>query len=252
MLTFDHLPRQDAAVDAIRLEVPGVTAAALQNGLLSDQEARERLFGGSVTQDERLILVAGLADEQLARTFAADIGGDLARARTAHGDSEFVEPPAAPPFELRGRTLLVTAEGRTGLTGRTIRVDLAADGTTDFAVRRGAVDRVRIVARGAQDVVVLAGEQERLDVHARRGRAVASAGVEVVLGGVETLEASGDRLTTGDLAFTDLQELRGTFRPRRWRARRATTTSASARSAARRRSSACRSSCRSRASRRCG
>ncbi len=215
VLTFDHLPRHDAGVDAIRLEVPGVTAAALQDGLLSDQEARERLFGGSVTQDERLILVAGLADESLARSFAADIGGDLARARTAHGDSEFVEPPAAPPFELRGRTLLVTAEGRIGLeTGRTIRVDLAADGTTDFAVRRGAVDRVRFVARGAQDAVVLTGDHDRLDLRAERGRAVADvgAGPPVILGGVETLEASGDRLTTGDLAFTDLQELHGTFR----------------------------------------
>src|SRR5918997_1023093 len=77
VLTFDHLPRHDAAVDAVRLEVPGVTSEALQDGLLSDQEARERLFGGSVTQDERLILVADLADEALARSFAADIGGDV-------------------------------------------------------------------------------------------------------------------------------------------------------------------------------
>ena len=43
--------------------MPGVTAEALRDGLLADQEARERLFGGSVTHDERLILVAGLADD---------------------------------------------------------------------------------------------------------------------------------------------------------------------------------------------
>ena len=70
MLTFDHLDAGDPDVDAIELEVPGVTAEALRDGLLEDQEAAGRLFGGSVTLDGRLILVADLADAAFARAFA--------------------------------------------------------------------------------------------------------------------------------------------------------------------------------------
>ena len=91
VLTFDNLDADDPAVDAIELEVPGVSADALRNGLLADQEAAERLFGGSVTLDGHLILIADLADEQFARAFAASIGGDLSRAVTRRGDREFVE-----------------------------------------------------------------------------------------------------------------------------------------------------------------
>ena len=108
VLTFDHLDAGDPAVDAIELVVPGVTADALRDGLLEDQEAAERLFGGSVTLDGRLILVADLADEAFARAFAESIGGDLSRAVTRRGDREFVEAPAPPPFEVRGHRLYVT------------------------------------------------------------------------------------------------------------------------------------------------
>lgn len=90
MLTFDPLRARDPRVDAVELEVPGVTAEALRSGLLADAQAREELFGGSVTQDHRLILVAELADLELAKRFAARIGGDLAGADLDYGDSEFV------------------------------------------------------------------------------------------------------------------------------------------------------------------
>ncbi len=95
VLTFDYLPPADEEVNAIELEVPGVNAQALRDGLLADQTARERLFGGSVTLDGHLLLVAGLADAPLARTFAARIGGDPRRAVTRYGEREFVEAPAA-------------------------------------------------------------------------------------------------------------------------------------------------------------
>jgi hypothetical protein len=96
VLTFDYLPPGDDEVDAIELEVPGVTAQALRDGLLADQTARERLFGGSVTLDGHLLLVAGLADAQLARAFAERIGGDPRAAATRYGEREFVEGPAPP------------------------------------------------------------------------------------------------------------------------------------------------------------
>jgi hypothetical protein len=42
--------------------VPGVTADRLRDGFRSDQEARERLLGGSVTLSGRLVLIASLQD----------------------------------------------------------------------------------------------------------------------------------------------------------------------------------------------
>jgi hypothetical protein len=90
VLTFDHLRARHPRTDALRLEVPGVTAQALRDGLLADAEAREELFGGSVTQDEELILVAELADVELAKRFAAALGGHTVAADIDHGDSEFV------------------------------------------------------------------------------------------------------------------------------------------------------------------
>jgi hypothetical protein len=94
VLTFDHLPAADDEVNAIELEVPGVTAQALRDGLLTDPTAREELFGGSVTLDGHLLLVAELADTQLARAFAERIGGDLRHAATRYGEREFVQAPA--------------------------------------------------------------------------------------------------------------------------------------------------------------
>ena len=90
VLTFDHLPADDDEVDAIELEVPGVTAQALRDGLLADPAAREELFGGSVTLDGHVLLVAELANAQLARTFSARLGGDPRHARIRYGEREFV------------------------------------------------------------------------------------------------------------------------------------------------------------------
>jgi hypothetical protein len=91
VLTFDHLPPGHDDVNAVELEVPGVTAQALRDGLLTDQAAREELFGGSVTLDGHLLLVAELADAPLARSFAERIGGDPRHAVTRYGEREFVE-----------------------------------------------------------------------------------------------------------------------------------------------------------------
>ena len=90
VLTFDYLPAASADVDGVELEVPSVSADDLRQGLLDDQVAREALFGGSVTQDGRLLLVADLDNAELARDFAEQIGGDVSRAIARPGDIEFV------------------------------------------------------------------------------------------------------------------------------------------------------------------
>ncbi len=90
VLTFDYLPAASPDVDGVELEVPGVAADDLRQGLLDDQVAREALFGGSVTQDGRLLLVADLGNAELAREFAEKIGADIDRAVARPGDIEFV------------------------------------------------------------------------------------------------------------------------------------------------------------------
>src|SRR5690349_19035593 len=74
VLTFD---KRSDDVDGVLLDVPRVTASALRQGLLDDAQARERLFGGSVTQGRHLLLVASREDADLARAFARRIGGDV-------------------------------------------------------------------------------------------------------------------------------------------------------------------------------
>ncbi|MFJ5831798.1 hypothetical protein [Streptomyces sp. NPDC093089] len=90
VLTFRCLPRTSPETDAVEIEVPGVTASALREALVADPEARERLGGGSVTLDGRLILVAPVADLPLARAFTDELGADWDQAEVRYGDREFV------------------------------------------------------------------------------------------------------------------------------------------------------------------
>ncbi|MER8232632.1 hypothetical protein ACIRQY_03710 [Streptomyces sp. NPDC101490] len=90
VLTFRCLPRTSPQTDAVEIEVPGVRAADLRAGLLADPVARERLGGGSVTLDGRLVLVAPLADLSLARDFTVSLGADWDQAEIRYGDREFV------------------------------------------------------------------------------------------------------------------------------------------------------------------
>ena len=212
VLTFDRLPGSDPRADAVELEVPGVTAQALRDGLLADQDARERLFGGSVTLGGHLLLVAGREDAALARTFAARIGGDLSRATTRYGEREFVEPS---PVALRHGTLHVNGtagDDRIALdaTGPRLTVDLGDDGTTDFTARRDAVSDVRVETGAGQDTLRLA-LGERAELTARRGQVRIGGRAPVATGGVERLDLAADSVDLGDLTGTELQELHGPF-----------------------------------------
>ncbi|MFD6885583.1 hypothetical protein [Streptomyces sp. NPDC059957] len=90
VLTFRCLPRSSPDTDAVEIQAPGVSATRLHDALLADPEARERLGGGSVTLDGRLILIAPLADLPLARKLTADLGVDWNTAEVRYGDQEFV------------------------------------------------------------------------------------------------------------------------------------------------------------------
>ncbi|MFF1358480.1 hypothetical protein [Streptomyces sp. NPDC058297] len=90
VLTFRCLPRTSPETDALEIEAPGVSASRLHDELVADPVARDKLGGGSVTVDGRLILIAPLADLPLAREFAAKLGVDWDTAQVRYGDREFV------------------------------------------------------------------------------------------------------------------------------------------------------------------
>lgn len=197
VLTFDRLPADHPDVDAVQLQVPGVSASALRNGLLNDAEARERLFGGSVTLDRELRLVASFGDGEFARAFAKRLGGDLKRARMLFGRREFVEGPR--PVRLERGTLVVAGtpqDDAIALTERVGRIEVTLNGET-FAFAARKVARVRVDAGEGLD---------RLTARARG--AVSAAGDRVRLGdaeldGVEILALDGEELVVGDLSGTD-------------------------------------------------
>ena len=90
VLTFDYAERRRDPVDSVEVVVPGVGARDLRDGFVADADARERLMGGSVTLDRRLILIAAIEDLGLVKRFVAEIGGDFDDAKVRRGRREFV------------------------------------------------------------------------------------------------------------------------------------------------------------------
>ena len=155
VLTFDPRP----GGDAVELDVPRVTAGALRTGLLADPEAQERLFGGSVTQDDHLRLVADRGDEAFARTFAKTIGGDVKRADARYGDREFVSAATDGRARIEKRTLVLAAGDGDDVValrdGRRVQIDFGDDDVVDFEVRRARFDRVRVDGEGHDRLLVV-------------------------------------------------------------------------------------------------
>ena len=90
VLTFEYLPPTSAQADAVEVRVPGVDVQRLHDGLIADPAARNRLAGGSVTEQGTLILVAERADLPLVQRFIGELGGDWQAARTSYGTRQFV------------------------------------------------------------------------------------------------------------------------------------------------------------------
>ena len=199
VLTFDRLPAGSRDVDAVQLDVPGVTAAALRTGLLNDAQARERLFGGSVTQDRHLLLVAALDDADLARRFAKRLGGDVKRASVEYGRREFVSGPL--PVRVERGTLVIAGtadDDAIALKRRPGRIEVTLGGAS-FAFAAGKVDRVRVDGGDGMDTFTLA--DRRLDLRAAGDHV---RGGDVDIDGVEILDASAHELSVGDLSPTDV------------------------------------------------
>jgi len=88
-----RLPARHAAEeDAIIIAAPDVDINRFRDAFTADPAARNRLRGGSVTTNDRtLILVAGNGDLDVARRIVAEAGGSLEAATIAYGRREFVE-----------------------------------------------------------------------------------------------------------------------------------------------------------------
>ncbi|KAA2266461.1 hypothetical protein F0L68_01555 [Solihabitans fulvus] len=90
VLTFEHLPQTSPRTNAFEVEVPGVDWQRLYNGLVANPAARDRLGGGSVTQDHKLVLVAATADQPLVKQFVAALGGDWSASTVRYGAWDYV------------------------------------------------------------------------------------------------------------------------------------------------------------------
>ncbi|MFF2251388.1 hypothetical protein [Streptomyces sp. NPDC058142] len=97
VLTFRCLSRTSAETDALEIEAPGVSANRLHDELVAHPVARDKLGGGSVTVDGRLVLIAPLADLPLARQFTAKLGVDWQTVQVHYGDREFVSRVRSTP-----------------------------------------------------------------------------------------------------------------------------------------------------------
>jgi hypothetical protein len=198
VLTFDRLGPKDPGVDAIELDVPHVSAKALRDGLLKDSEAANRLFGGSVTQDKHLLLVAALEDADLARAFAKKIGGDVKHAATAYGAREFVSAATDGRARIEQRTLIIagTPEDDTIALrdGRRLEIDFGDDGVVDFEPAFRRFDRIRFEGGDGRDTIV--SHAKELDL---------SAGM---FDGIELIELEQpDSVHVGDLSSAGVEEV---------------------------------------------
>jgi hypothetical protein len=90
VLTFDYLPQNAPAANAITINVPDIDIARFRDAFVADSAAHHRLRGGSVTTTDRtLILVAGNGDLDVARRLVIESGGSWDAAAIAYGKREF-------------------------------------------------------------------------------------------------------------------------------------------------------------------
>ena len=200
VLTFDHLHRRDPDADAIELDVPHVSAQALRDGLLDDPDAHERLFGGSVTQDRHLLLVADRADADLARASpSGSAATSSAPSRTTASASSSTGPPRPrADREAHARHHRHRRDDRSRCARPRLEIDFGDDGVVDFEPSQRRFDRIRSTAATAttssRSTAPYADDVRRDDAAAS---AVERRAVDVAGGDVEAALTVDDRLTVG-------------------------------------------------------
>lgn len=90
VLGIEYLPADDERADGFVVRVPGVDRTRLHDALLADPVARDRLGGGSVTEDGTLILVADRGDLDATRAFVEGLGGQWDPSSVRYGDRQLV------------------------------------------------------------------------------------------------------------------------------------------------------------------
>ncbi|MEV5749080.1 hypothetical protein AB0L00_14780 [Actinoallomurus sp. NPDC052308] len=90
VLTFQYLPRGSKRVNAVQVQVRGVSLQKLHDVIQSDPELGEKLGGGSVTLGGRLIELGAVSDLPLIKQLVAEVGADWAEAKVTYGAWEFV------------------------------------------------------------------------------------------------------------------------------------------------------------------
>ncbi|WP_170264165.1 hypothetical protein [Nocardia uniformis] len=90
VLGIEFLPADHERADGFLVRVPGIDLTRLHDALMADPVARERLGGGSITEDGTLILVADRADLDVARTFVQGLGAQWDPAAVRYGDRQLV------------------------------------------------------------------------------------------------------------------------------------------------------------------
>ena len=149
------------------LDVPGVSASALRTGLLNDAEARDRLFGGSVTLDRHLLLVASLGDAEFARAFAKQAGRRPQAREDALRQARVRRRAAAGAARARHAGRQRHRGRRRDRARRARRPDRGhAQRRETFAFAARKVDRVRVDGGDGIDTFTIEGE--RLELQGRR------------------------------------------------------------------------------------
>lgn len=90
VLSFQYLPQTSPDVNAVDVEVPDVDFQRLHDAIEADPVLGERLGGGSVTLDHRLIELGANSDLALIRQLVSEVGGDWSSATIRYGAWEFV------------------------------------------------------------------------------------------------------------------------------------------------------------------
>jgi hypothetical protein len=90
VLTFQYFPRSSPKANAVLVEVPGVDFQRLHETIESNPVFGERLGGGSVTLQDRLIEVGAREDLPLIRQLVRAVGGNWRKATIHYGAWQFV------------------------------------------------------------------------------------------------------------------------------------------------------------------